>query len=223
MQLKPAVTVTQYLEVISSWCHWGESTWAELKRRFAGRVGFNWKIAQMPAQAYPQSKAQCDWFYRRSGTIMRSPYVLSSDWFDPQSIQMLVPNLVAEAARTLGACDDTVRLAIQHAAVREGKKVGQWNVCVEIAAVAGSLNKSALLAAAQSAEVAERLKKSSEEFNALGVDQRPTFVIQNAIGDKAVLSGLVKFEPLKATIEAMLEDAAAYASFNAHFGGPPPA
>src|SRR5438876_52951 len=90
------VKVTYYLELISSWCHWAEPAWAELKRRYAGRAGFDWKVAQMPESAYPVSKSQCDWFYRRSGSIMRSPYKLSSDWFDPKTIQMLVPNLVAE-------------------------------------------------------------------------------------------------------------------------------
>ena len=65
--------VTYYLEVVSSWCFWGEPMWAELKQRYAGRVSFEWKIAQMKASDYPVSRAQCDWFYQRSGTIMRSP------------------------------------------------------------------------------------------------------------------------------------------------------
>ena len=52
------VKITYYLEVISSWCHWAEPAWAELKRRYAGRVEFDWKIAQMPAAAYPVSRGQ---------------------------------------------------------------------------------------------------------------------------------------------------------------------
>jgi len=218
-----SVKVTYYLEVISSWCHWAEPTWAELQRRYAGRVAFGWKIAQMPAEAYPASRNQCDWFYRRSGSIVRSPYMLSSDWFEPAIKQYLVPNLVAEAARALGATDDTVRLAIQHAAVLLGKKVGRWDVCVEVAAKAGKLNKARLLAGAKSKAVADRVKRTSAEFDALQVNQRPTFLIEDDIGDHAVLSGLVRLEPLVATIEAMLADAAAYASWRAHFGGTPSA
>jgi predicted DsbA family dithiol-disulfide isomerase len=220
---RPSVKVTQYLEVISSWCHWAEPMWAELKRRYAGRVEFGWKIAQMPRDAYPQSQAQCDWYYRRSGTIMRSPYMLSSEWFDPETIQMLVPNLVAEAARELGVTDDTVRLAIQNAAVLEGKKVGRWEVCVDVAAHAGQLDAAKLLAVAQSTATAEHVKRTSAEFDALQVNQRPTFLIEDDIGDRAVLSGLVRIESLVATIDAMLADAAAYASCKAHFGGTPPA
>ena len=220
---KPNVKITYYLEVISSWCHWAEPAWAELKRRYADRVEFGWKIAQMPLAAYPVSKSQLEWFYRRSGSVVRSPYMLSPDWFDPDAIEMIVPNLVAEAARDFGASDDRVRLAIQHAAVREGKKVGRWPVCLAVAAKAGGLNRSKLLARAKSGEVAARVKKTSAEFDALQVTQRPAFLIENAIGDRAVFSGTVRVEPLAAALDAQLADQAAYDSWKAHFGDPPPA
>ena len=216
------IAVTYYLEVISSWCHWAEPAWAELQRRYVGRAQFGWKIAQMPEAAYPVSQSQCEWFYRRSGTIVRSPYLLNAGWFDPETIQMLVPNLVAEAARDFGVNDDRVRLALQNAAVRDGKKVGRWDIAIEVAAGAASLDPSTLLAAAKSPAVAERVKQSSAEFDALQVTQRPTFVFQNAIGDRAVFSGLVRIEPLAAAMDAMLADEAAYASWRAHFGDPPP-
>ena len=216
------ITVTQYLEVISSWCHWAEPAWAELKRRYSGRVEFGWKIAQMPEAAYPVSKKQCEWFYRRSGSIMRSPYMLSADWFEEEYRQMLAPNLVAEAAKDFGVTDDRVRLALQHAAVREGKKVGRWEVAASIAAKAGKLNKAKLLAHAKSKEVSDRVKKTSAEFDALQVNQRPTFLIENSIGDRAVLSGVVRLEPLVAAIESLLADEAAYVSWKAHFGDVPP-
>lgn len=216
------VSITYYLEVVSSWCHWAEPAWAELKRRYADRVEFGWKLALMPVEAYPVSKAQCEWFYRRSGSIMRSPYMLNSDWLDPDNIETLTPNLVAEAARDLGVKDDRVRLAITEAAVRDGKKVGRWEVAVAVAASAARLNKSKLLARARSRAVAARVKKTTEEFHALQVTQRPTFLIENAIGDRAVFSGIVRVEPLATAIDALLTDQAAYDSWKAHFGGPPP-
>jgi hypothetical protein len=74
------IKITYYLEVVSSWCHWAEPVWAELKKVYSGRVDFDWKIAQMPAEAYPVSKEQLEWFYRRSGSMVRSPYMLNSGW-----------------------------------------------------------------------------------------------------------------------------------------------
>ena|ERR1051326_7630205 len=215
------VKVTYYLEVISSWCYWVEPTWAELKRRYEGQVEFGWKIAQMPAEAYPQSKPQCEWYYRRSGSIMRSPFMLNAGWFDPSIKQYLTPNYVAEAAKDFGVTDDRVRLAIAHAAMREGKQIGQWEVAAEVAAQAAGLDPSKLLERAKSPEVGARTQATTAEFHALQVNQRPTFLIENAIGDRAVFSGIVKLDPLAAAIDAMLADEAGYASWAAHFGPVP--
>jgi predicted DsbA family dithiol-disulfide isomerase len=218
--------VTYYLEVTSSWCYWVEPMWAELKRRYAGRVEFAWKIAQMRAADYPASRAQCDWFYRRSGMIMRSPFMLSSGWFEPELIKegvLVAPNLVAEAARDFGFDGDEIRLALSHAGEREGQKTLRMDVAVDLAvkAGAGKLDAKKLQAAAESPAVRARVEASTKEFYAHQVTQRPTFVLEDAIGDKAVFSGLVKIEPLAATIDAMLGDVAAYAAHQAHFGGPP--
>jgi hypothetical protein len=78
-----------------------------------------------------------------------------------------------------------------------------------------------LIARAKSAAVAARVKKTSDEFHALQVNQRPTFLIENEIGDRAVFSGIARLAPLAAAIDALLEDAAAYASWKAHVGGTP--
>jgi predicted DsbA family dithiol-disulfide isomerase len=215
------VKVTYYLEVISSWCHWAEPAWAELKHRYAGRAEFGWKIAQMPAAAYPVSQRQCEWFYRRSGSIMRSPYMLNADWFEAEHRQMLAPNLVAEATKDFGVNDDRVRLALQHAAVREGKKVGRWEVAAAIAAKAAKLNRAKLLARAKSKTVAARVQATSAEFDALQVTQRPTFLMENSIGDRALFSGVARIEPLVAAMDALLADETAYLSWKAHFGDPP--
>ena len=215
------VKVTYYLEVISSWCYWAEPAWKELKKRYADKVEFNWKIAQMPAEAYPTSKAQAEWFYRRSGTIVKSPFMLNAGWFEAGRKIYDVPNLVAEAAKDFGVKDDRVRLALAHAGEREGQKVGRWEIAIAVAAKAAKLNKTKLLARAKSAAVAACVKKSSDEFSALQVSQRPTFLIESAIGDRAVFSGIVRVEPLAAAIDALLADQAGYDSYKAHFGGPP--
>ena len=52
----------------------------------------------------------------------------------------------------------------------------------------------------------------------------PTWAkLQSSIGDRAIFSGLVHYEPLAATIDAMLEDVAGYDSYFAHLGSLPQA
>ena len=229
--------VTYYLEVISSWCYWAEPAWAELKQRYGTRgVEFDWKIALMRPEDYPVTREQCDWFYRRSGMMMKSPFMLNSGWLEPWR-ESLFPaaSYVAEAGKDFGITGDELRLALGHAADREGIKVASMGPAIEVAVKALEAGKlgttrlrqasapQELRARAESPEVAARIRASTEEFFAHRIDQRPAFILTSEIGDKAVFSGVAKIEPLAATIDGMLADRAAYAAHRAHFGAPPPA
>jgi predicted DsbA family dithiol-disulfide isomerase len=213
--------VTYFLDVVSSWCFWAEPAWAELKRRYEGEAEFSWKITLIDPSGLPASQAQEEWFFRRSGTITRSPFMLKADWVDTSLKEYLAANCVAEAGRDFGVDDDRIRLAIMRAALLEGRKVGLWDVAAEIGGNAVSIPPEKLLARAKDESVEKRVRASTAEFHALQVTQRPTFVIESAIGDKAVFSGIWKVEPLIAVIDTMKADAAGYESFAAHFGAPP--
>lgn len=218
------VTLTYYLQIVSSWCHWAEPAWADLKARYAGRVQFEWKIALMNPGDFPVSRTQCDWFYRRSGTIMHSPFMLNSGWLQPEiKGEYVAPNLVAEAGREFGFTDDRLRLALTHAGTRLGRQIGAMAGAVAEAAAATGLDPATLRARAESPEVRARIDATTAEFHAHQITQRPAFVLTDVIGDKAVFSGLVRPEPLAAAVEAMLADSAAYATHTAHFGDPPAA
>jgi predicted DsbA family dithiol-disulfide isomerase len=217
------ISVTYYLDVISSWCFWAEPAWAELKKRYADRVEFEWKIALLDKTGLPVSRGQEEWFYRRSGTLMRSPFMLSTAWYDePVPPEYLAPNCVAVAARELGMTEDRVRLALSYAALREGKRVGEWDIAANVAARAADLNVKELLESARSPEIEQRVRAETAEFHAMQITQRPTFVFDSEIGDRAAFSGFARLAPLTAALDAMLDDAEAYISYAAHFGGPPP-
>jgi predicted DsbA family dithiol-disulfide isomerase len=217
--------VTYYVEILSSWCTWVEPTWAGLKQRYAGRAEFEWKIALMNPADFPVSRAQCDWFYQRSGgTVLHSPFMLNSGWFElSRKGHYETPNLVAEAARDFGFNGDEIRLALARAALRDGRKIADLATAIGVAVKAGGrkLNAKKLQAAAESAAVRARVDASTKEFFAHQINQRPAFVLTDAIGDKAVFSGLVSIEPLIATIDAMLADTAAYTAHAVHHGNVP--
>lgn len=217
--------ITYYLDIFSSWCTWAEPMWAELKSRYAGRAEFEWKIALMNPQDFPISREQCDWFYRRSGgTVLNSPFMLNSGWFeDARNGHYEAANLVVEAARDFGFNGDEIRLAVARAGLREGQKIGELETAVSIAVKAGGgkLDAAKLGAAAESPAVQARVDASTNEFFAHQINQRPAFVLTDAIGDKAVFSGLMRLAPFTATIDAMLADTAAYAAHAVHFGNVP--
>ena len=103
----------------------------------------------------------------------------------------------------------------------KANRVADWNVAAEIGGEAGAIDAAKLLERAKSPAIENRVRASTAEFRALQITQRPAFVIDTEIGDRAIFSGVVKLEPLAATIDSMLDDAAAYAAHKAHFGDPP--
>ncbi len=167
------------------------------------------------------SRAQMDWFYRRSGMMMRSPVMLQSSWHEIGNTEYLAPNAVAEAARDMGVIDDRVRLALARAGLLEGLQTGRWDIAAEVGAKASGLEKAKLLERARLPEIEQRLRESTAEFHKLQVNQRPTFLIESEIGDRAIFSGFAKAAPMAAALDAMLDDAVAYAAHAAHFGSPP--
>jgi predicted DsbA family dithiol-disulfide isomerase len=216
------IKATNYIDVVSSWCYWAEPAWAELKKKYENKnVDFEWKVALMDKSGLPTSHEQHEWFYRRSGTMMRSPFKLKSNWADPELTEYLAANCVAKAAEDLGIKDDRVRLAIAHAALREGKKIGDWQVATEIGAKAGGLDAKKLLECAQSPAIETAVRASTAKFHTMQVTQRPTFVFHSDIGDRAVFSGFAKIDPLIAALDSMLDDIAFYDTHAAHFGAPP--
>jgi predicted DsbA family dithiol-disulfide isomerase len=147
--------------------------------------------------------------------------MLNSGWLELGTKEYLPPNLVTEAAKDLGVADDRVRLAIAEAAMRHGKKVHTWDACVQIAAKAGNLDPVALKKAAQDPKIEARARATTAEFHSFQVSQRPTFLLRNEIGDRAVRSGTWTAAPLIAVIDSMIADEAAYKTWAAHMGNAP--
>ena len=115
---------------------------------------------------------------------------------------------IAEAAKDFGVTDDRVRLALSLRGVARGKKGQRLECCAEIGATRASSTRK-IARARPSPAIETRMRESTAEFHAMQITQRPTFVVDTEIGDRAIFSGVVKFEPIAATIDRMLDDATA--------------
>src|SRR5436190_3192367 len=143
----------------------------------------------MDPSGLPTSREQEQWFYRRSGMMMRSAFMLNTDWYDPSLPEWFAPNCVAEVAKDFGFIDDRVRLALARATLREGKNVADWNIAAEIGAEAAGIETGKLLERAKSPAVEKGVRASTSEFRALQISQRPAFLIDTEIGDRAIFLG----------------------------------
>jgi predicted DsbA family dithiol-disulfide isomerase len=201
--------ITYYLDVISSWCHWSEPTWALLKSRFGEETEFQWKVALMDSSGMPTKRNHCRSEPHNPVWLVRSSTRRLEEY--------LAPNLVAEAAIDFGIGwnDDRVRLAIAEAGLLDGRPTSQLAEAIAAAVAAvPELDDKSLNDRASSAEIEQRIRATTAEFHALQAPQRPTYVLENEIGDRVVFSGIVRPDPLIATIGAMLADAKAQQDYD---------
>ena len=210
------IRITYYLDVVSSWCHYVEPVWKSLKETFGDTLETDWQIALIPKSGLPKSNAEEEWYYRRSGVITKSPYMLNPNWIDLSLEDYLTPNLVAVVCRDLGFEGDEVRLAITEAALRRGEKVGTLEVSARIASEVSGLSVNSIVEHARNPESERKVRESTERFLSFRINQRPAFFIESEIEDRAIFSGLIHPEPLFATVRAMIEDVKAYRAWSTH-------
>jgi predicted DsbA family dithiol-disulfide isomerase len=210
------VKITHYIDVLSSWCLLAEEGLARIRAEHGAALDYEWRIAWIrDGGLVTYSHEQLAWYYARTKAVSGVSLV---PWFEGPANSTSTANLAAEAARALGVTDDRVRLALSRAGMIEGRPLGRREIVVEIAAQAGALDPRALDEKMNDPAIAHILRENAATFAGLavhGVDQRPTFIFENTIGDRAILSGVWRYEPLAACASAMLADERAYATFAA--------
>lgn len=214
-----AAKIIYYTDILSSWCTFAEEPLAKVRARFGADLDYEWRVALLRDGAplgYDQE--MLGWYYKRSNSM--SGVMLNVTWLEGKSDATRWPNVAAEAARSLGKTDDTVRLALAKAGMIDGQHVQHREVTERIAAAASGLDAAQLHKAMDDPAVAERIRTTTAEFRALPCSVVPTFLITNEIGDVNLLSGTFRYEPLAACVEQMIADAKAYAKYTA--ANPPP-
>lgn len=197
--------VEMFLDVLSSWCFLAAPAWARLRETYEGRVKFAWSIALVDrAEACGYTPETMDWYYRRTAHMTGER--LNPAWIEDPQTGTLNANLVAVAARVLGADDDRVWVAIAAAALRDGLPMGRIEHAAAVAARAGGLDESTLLRRAQDDDVFEHVRDSTDRFRRMGLPQRPSFIISDDIGDQASFSGIWVHQPIAATLDALIAD-----------------
>jgi predicted DsbA family dithiol-disulfide isomerase len=209
-----AVKIIYYLDVLSSWCTFAEDALEKVRAKFGLDLDCEWRLAVLrESKPLGYSNEDLAWYYARSKSM--TGIQLNDVWLESRSDNTWYPNLVAEAARSLGAVDDKVRLALAKAGMIDGQHVQHRDVAERIAAAASSLDLARLHKAVDDPAVAERIRATTAEYRALPVTVVPTFLISNEIGDVNLLSGAFRYEHIAECVKHLLADAKAYAAFNA--------
>jgi predicted DsbA family dithiol-disulfide isomerase len=197
-----------YYDVCSQWSYFGDLTLDRLCEKYGGDLDVEWRIAMVKdGEPIGYSAESLGWAYRRSESI--SGIAVTSNWIRGND-RTLYANLAVAAAEHLG---HDVRRQIAEAILLRGEPLGSQGGAVAAVSQTTGVAPAELEASMRAVEPAVRA--STKEFRALPVTVVPAFLICNAIGDTALLSGMYEFETLDQVIGEMLRAERGYASFEA--------
>lgn len=205
------LNLTYYFDVLSQWCHFADESLDKLRRDFGDRLHVELKIRLLndgnPIVYTPEQLAA---YYGRSKAI--SGIETTAAWLHPGDTS-LYANCAVEAVRALGGDMEKVRRGISRAALRDGERVGTFDLACALAVRLSGIDEAKLRVAMRDAE--PLLRESTAEFYTLPVEVVPTFVLRSAIGDTAILSGFFRSGGLSTVAREMLDDVDAYARYAA--------
>lgn len=197
------IDLIYYIDVLSSWCYVADRAVERILDKYGNDVRLDWRIAQLfDAGPLPYTREALVWYYAR--TEKMTGVQLNDAWHASADTTTKYANQAAEAARALGAADSKVRRGLSHAALIGGKPLGKRDVAIEEAARLGGFPEERIAEMMESAQVAQRIAQTTQEYKDLALPQLPSFVMRNTSGDLAVFSGLYTFESLDSVIGEML-------------------
>ena len=197
------IDLTAYIDVLSSWCYVGDLALHKIEKKYGNRLRVEWRIAQLfDFGPLPYTREQLAWYYARTAKI--SGVEMNAAWVDTPEATTMHANQAAEAARTLGVTDMSLVRALNRANVIDGRPLGRREPALDEAARISGLDRAELDRVMRDPATAARIKQTTAEFEALNLQQRPSYVLRNPTGDLALLSGIYTFESLDAVIGEML-------------------
>ncbi|HEY3676944.1 MAG TPA: hypothetical protein VGK84_13235 [Candidatus Tumulicola sp.] len=155
------------------------------------------------------------WCYRR-GTLAYDR-IFHADWCEGPETRTWFANAAALViGRIIG---DQIRAAelLALAAMEERALMGRPDVAFAQAALVANVPASEIARRSEDPAIAEHLSAGNHRMRELGLDERPSFLLENANGDRAIFKGMWQKEAIVAAARALLADEEAY-----RVAGPPP-
>jgi predicted DsbA family dithiol-disulfide isomerase len=201
------VKTTAFIDVLSHWCL---AAWPAVEAAAQALGRENVEVVFAPVDGGldgvpPEREA---WFYRR-GTLAYDMR-LRSDWYEHVGTTTVFANMAVAAAVALGADAFATAAATMRAAMVEGRLLGRRDVALDTVAELTGLSPAELERVVDSASIARSMREGNERLRACGCVERPSFLVENAIGDRVAMQGVWQTQPLLAALAALRADEDAY-------------
>ncbi len=155
------------------------------------------------------------WFYKRGA--MAYGREMRSDWCEGPQTRTWFANAIAYVGGEISGDPLRTTHAVMSAALEQGRLLGRADECFEFMGKYVGKTASEIAKRVKDPKVEQALHDGNRRLAALSADERPTFYLENEIGDKVLLKGMWHKELVAAAGLALLHDQRAY-----RMAGPPP-
>src|SRR5579862_7822631 len=144
------------------------------------------------------------WYYKRGALAYGRS--LKPDWCEGPEISSWHANVSAYVAGEIIGDQVKAAHAMMAAVMERGVLVGRAEEAHTVAAAIASAPLEEIEKRVSAAGMHEKLNAGNHRLAAYGADERPTFVLENANGDRAVLKGVWQRDAIVAVAQAMHSD-----------------
>ncbi|MBV9438968.1 MAG: DsbA family protein [Candidatus Eremiobacteraeota bacterium] len=210
------MTVTVFLDVLSHWCYAAQPAVAALQRTLADDMHLEIRFAPVfDGGAIDYSAELYEWFYRRGAGAYGTQ--LDANWRGGTVTSSRDANAAVAAAIALGADPQAVSESFMREVMRDGQPLFTEDAAARSVAAGAALPLERVLRTMRSDEIADELRAANARLAEIGCAERPSWLMVNDNGDRAVLQGVWQAEAILPLARALLEDERAYRR-----AGPPP-
>lgn len=150
------------------------------------------------------------WFYKRGTRAYNME--LSAAWCEGPMTSTWAANAAAFVAGEMAGSQLEAARAMMSAAMEHGALVGRPHEAYARAALFAGVAPDEIERRASDPRVRQLLLDGNKRLAALHADERPTWRLENASGDFAILKGMWHKEAIAAVATALLADERAYAA-----------
>lgn len=196
---------TVFWDVLSHWCL--ASVPAARALQGLGEIEIAYALGG-DGRALGYTTEMLAWYYQRGRLSYGRTFY--ADWCEGPETSTWYANAAAYVAGDILGDPIGVAEAIGKAALEERALLGRPDEAFAQAAAIAGVHVSEIASRAAQPAVAQHLALGNARLKSLGLDERPSFVIENANGDRAIFKGLWERDALVAAAEALLRDEDAY-------------
>lgn len=207
-----AMKATIYLDSLSLWCLLAARS-LDAVAEGVPDIACDFRIAMIrDGQALGYGGDAAGFYYRRLEAL--SGVRLNPSWLAGPEVGTYWANAALQAAKLHGVSALGPAIQVMEAAMVHGRETWRREVAAEQCALATGIPAPDLLEAMGSDEVRSVMRATQLEMLGLGMDQRPTIVLENRIPDRAVLMGVWAKEAIAGLVHSMRRDERRFEEFN---------